>query len=79
MPRPVRELKAFEKVFLKSGEKKTVCFKLSGRDFAYYDDSLSQWVTENGTYTLEAALSSRDIRLSLPVEIKEQKQPVRSC
>ncbi len=77
LPRPVRELKAFEKVFLKSGEKKTVCFKLSGRDFAYYDDSLSQWVTENGTYTLEAAASSRDIRLSLPVEIKEQKQPVR--
>lgn len=77
LPRPVRELKAFEKISLKAGETKTVTFELSGRDFAYYDADLCRWVTENGVYTVEAAASSRDIRLSAAVEIKAQKQPVR--
>lgn len=77
LPRPVRELKGFEKVALKAGETKTVDFVLDGRDFAYYDADLRRWVTENGIYMVEAAASSRDIRLSVPVEIKAQKPPVR--
>lgn len=77
LPRPVRELKGFEKIELKRGETKTVSFELDSRDFAYYDADLCRWVTENGTYIVEAAASSRDIRVSTPVEIKMQKQPVR--
>jgi len=35
--RPVKELKAFQKIFLKAGETKTVSFSLSGKDLSFYD------------------------------------------
>ena len=53
LPRPVRELKAFKKIFLQPGEKKQVCFSLERRDFAYYDPKVKDWVIENGAYAIE--------------------------
>src|SRR6185503_9878525 len=38
--RPVRELKGFQKIFLKAGESKTVSFKLSADDLAFYNQQL---------------------------------------
>ncbi len=35
--RPVKELKGFQKIFLKAGETKTVSFVLSGKTLAFYD------------------------------------------
>lgn len=66
--RPVRELKGFQKVFLKPGEEKTVTMKLDARSFAYYDTSSSAWAIEPGTYVISAAASSRDIRLEERME-----------
>ena len=37
LPRPVKELKGFQKVSLQPGEEKEVCFTLKPRDLAYYD------------------------------------------
>lgn len=66
-PRPVRELKGFEKVELKPGESRKVTFVLTERDFAYYSLSSHQFVTDQDTYTVEIGASSRDIRLSKDV------------
>lgn len=37
---PVKELKGFEKIFLKKGETKTVSFKLSPNDLKFFDNEL---------------------------------------
>jgi beta-glucosidase len=56
-----KELKGFEKVFLKAGEEKKVTFVLSGRSFAYYNEKAAAWSVEGGTYTIAAGSSSRDL------------------
>ena len=63
VPRPIKELKKFEKIFLKAGEARTVTFKLSADDLAYYNICLHDWVAENGRYDVYVGSSSRDIRL----------------
>ena len=40
MARPVRELKGFERVHLKPGEKRTVSFNLSTNDLAFYNEQM---------------------------------------
>lgn len=60
--RPEKELKAFEKVFLKPGESKTVTLKLGADAFQYYDEAKKQWVLEPGKFQILVGGSSRDIR-----------------
>jgi len=43
LPRPVKELKRFAKVYLLPGEEKSISFNLHKRDFAYYDPADQQW------------------------------------
>ncbi len=62
--KPVRELKGFSKVCLEPNEEKEVTIALAARAFAYYDDAAKGWCVEAGEYTIEAAASSRDTRLS---------------
>ncbi|MBO7586912.1 MAG: glycoside hydrolase family 3 C-terminal domain-containing protein [Bacteroidales bacterium] len=64
---PERQLKAFEKVFLKKGETTTVTMMLSKSDFAILNEDL-QWVVEPGTVTLMVGSSSQDIRGEIIVE-----------
>jgi beta-glucosidase len=63
LPRPVRELKGFCKPELAPGESTVVVFELSGRDFAFYDESFGGWITESGDFEVQIGSSSRDIRL----------------
>ncbi len=60
--RPPKELKAFEKVFLASSERKTLSVSIPLTDLAYYNVLLEQWVVEPGCYSIMAAASSQDIR-----------------
>lgn len=62
--KPPKELKAFEKVFLNAGEKKTVHIQIPVSEIAYYNMSLHDWVVEDGVYDVHIAASSRDIRLT---------------
>ncbi len=70
--RPVKELRAFEKVNLKPGELKTVHFELNPRDFSYYDVHLSKWVCEVGDYQILVGSASDDIRVQGEVRIVER-------
>ena len=71
--RPVRELKGFGKLLLQPGETGTVTATLDSRAFAYWEDGLEDWHVEPGKYVIEAAASSRDIRLS--AEITAETKP----
>jgi len=64
LPRPVKELKGFQKVYLKAGETKTVSVALGQNAFAFYDPEKQSWIAEKGDFRILVGSSSRDIRLS---------------
>lgn len=70
--RAAQELKGFTKLTLAPGEVKTAIFTLTGRDFACWDANAHGWHVEAGAYELRAAASSRDIRLSVSVDVKAE-------
>ncbi len=60
--RPEKELKAFAKVQLEPGERKTVTLSLARDALAYYDDLPHEWVAEAGEFEVLVGASSQDIR-----------------
>lgn len=71
--RPVKELKGFGKVYVKSGEKGKVEVEIPVSSLAFYDDAARQWVVEDDTFTIHAAASSSDVRKSVNIKIKDRK------
>ncbi len=63
VPRPVKELKGFLKVYLKPKERTTIKLELSRRDLAFFDEKSNTWVVEDGDFEILIGSSSRDIRL----------------
>ncbi len=63
LPRPLKELKGFKKVFLQPGEKRKVSLVLDRSAFAHYDPDKKGWVADKGAYKILIGSSSRDIRL----------------
>ncbi|WP_310463006.1 glycoside hydrolase family 3 C-terminal domain-containing protein [Sphaerotilus sp.] len=77
--RPERELRAFAKVGLAPGETTTMRFALGRRDFAHYDLGLHDWAVHPGTFDIQVGGSSRDLPLSVSVEItasRARHQPI---
>ncbi len=64
-----KELKGFEKVFLKAGEEKEVTIELTKRSFAFYNTKINNWTALNGDYAILVGASSRDIRLTEGITI----------
>jgi len=62
LQRPEKELKAFAKVQLEPGERKTVTLSLARDALAYYDDLAHEWVAEAGEFEVFVGASSQDIR-----------------
>jgi beta-glucosidase len=58
--RPVKELKGFQKVFLKAGESKTLTFKLTATDLAFYNSDL-KFKSELGDFKVFVGTSSADV------------------
>jgi beta-glucosidase len=69
--RPEKELKAFAKVALEPGERKTVTLPLARESLAYFDDRSHEWVAEAGTFEVLVGTSSQDIRATAPFELTE--------
>lgn len=59
--RPVKELKAFQKVFLKAGESKTIEFRIGIDELKFYDYELNQ-VAEPGEFDVMIGGNSRDVQ-----------------
>jgi beta-glucosidase len=68
--RPVKELKAFERIFLEAGEKKTVTFHLPADCLAFYNKKMERKV-EPGIFKVMVGNSSADIRLEGKFEVTE--------
>ena len=58
VPRPVKELKGFAKVWLKPGEIKRVSLTLDRRAFSYYDVNKKDWNAEPGDFAILVGSSS---------------------
>lgn len=67
--RPVKELKAFKKIFLKRGETQTINMALDSNKFAFYDEVNKKWVLEPDKYVIYLASASDDIRGKTTIEI----------
>ncbi len=67
--RPVKELKGFQKIFLKAGERKQVTFILRSEDLAFYGIDM-QKKTEPGNFTLWVAQHSADNSNELNFSVK---------
>jgi beta-glucosidase len=70
LPRPVKELKDFQKTTLQPGERKTVSVKLTEEALKYYDPGKG-WVVEPGDFHVLIGASSADIRLSGTFQYRE--------
>lgn len=66
LPRPVKELKAFQKVFLQPGESREVVLTLDKRSLSFFHDRLQQWVAEDGEFEAKIGNSSGNIIRKLP-------------
>ncbi len=69
LPRPVKELKGFEKVRLAPGEQQEVTFTLTPRALSLYDPHLPGWVAEPGQFEVLVGASSQDVRLQQMIEL----------
>ena len=68
--RPEKELKGFNKTFLKPGETKKVSVRLGQEAFRMFDPMKHQWVVEPGEFTVFVGSSSADLRLDGKLEVK---------
>lgn len=69
VPRPLKELKGFEKVSLKKGETKHVSIQLDSEAFSYYDVEKKQFVVEAGEFDILVGGSSANLPLKATVKL----------
>ena len=65
---PISELRGFQRVHLKRGETRTVTVSLRREDLRYWSDSRQAFVIPEGLPEIMVGTSSRDIRLTWPLE-----------
>jgi beta-glucosidase len=65
-PRPVRELKGFQKVILQAGESRDLTFTISEKELGYYDTK-GNWLAEPGKFQLWI---SKDSASGVPVDFE---------
>ena len=70
LPRPVKELKGFQKIKLAPGESKEVSFTIEKDALSYFDDAQHAWVAEPGKFEAIIAASAADIKGVVPFELK---------
>jgi beta-glucosidase len=59
--RPVKELKGFEKIMLKAGERRIIEFTLDENDLKFYNAQLD-YVAEPGEFKVQIGLDSQDVQ-----------------
>ncbi|MBI9059824.1 MAG: glycoside hydrolase family 3 C-terminal domain-containing protein [Labilibaculum sp.] len=68
--RALKELKGFRKVSLDSGKEKQVEIEISVDDLAFYDESISDWNLEKGSYVIYVGNASDKIVQKHKINIK---------
>ncbi len=70
LPRPLKELKGFEKVYLNPGETKTVSISIDKTALSFFDDKKHDWVAEPGDFEALVGSSSSDIKSKIKFTLK---------
>ena len=70
LPRPVKELKGFQKLTLAPGEQRDITFTIDKSMLSYYDDSKGEWVMEPGRFEALIGASAGDIKSKVVFEVK---------
>lgn len=68
--RPLKELKAFQKVKLQPGETKTVSLTIDQQALSFYNETLSQWTAELGTFEALVGTASNQLPARCSFELK---------
>lgn len=68
--RPVQELKGFQRVNLKAGERKTIAIPLDAKRLAYWDISKNGWQVERDSIEVLFGTSSADIKLKQNLKVE---------
>lgn len=68
--RPEKELRKYEKVFLKAGESTVVNMTLLKEAFTYYSTNAHDFIVDPGTYNIMLGFSSRDIKAQKSIQIQ---------
>jgi beta-glucosidase len=68
--RPKRDLRGYQRVTLRPGERRTVEFSLGGSSLAYWDAQAHRWTVEDEPVRIEVGASSADIRLTKTIRMK---------
>lgn len=70
LPRPIKELKGFQKIKLAPGEEKTVTFTIDKEALSFFDDAQHAWIAEPGKFEAIIAASAADIKGVVPFDLK---------
>ena len=68
--RPNKELKGFQKVFLRKGESRTVEIPFDDKTFRFWNGKTGRWEIEGGEYLIMVGACVADIRLSGKITVE---------
>lgn len=71
-PRPIKELKAFQKVKLSPGESQTLTFSLNHQDFAFWHPEKQSWWVEEGKFEIFVGSASDKLFLKQAINIQSE-------
>ena len=66
---PIKELKGFRRIPLKSGESRVVDIELDKEQLRYWDAGLGQFIVPQGAFDIMVGASSKDIRLQTVINL----------
>ena len=66
---PIKELKGFRRIPLKSGESRVVEIELDKEQLRYWDAGLGRFIVPQGAFDIMVGASSKDIRLQTVINL----------
>ena len=73
--RPAKELKGFQKFFLKAGESRNVTIRLDDKAYRYWNSKTARFEIDGGAYEIQIGASCADIRLRGQVNVQGTGAP----
>lgn len=75
--RPKKQLKGFQRIHLKEGEERTLCFSIPMKELEYFNVVTGRMVLEAGRYEIQVGASSSEIRQRTWIEVDGEKIQTR--
>jgi beta-glucosidase len=69
VPRPIEELKGFQRISLRAGESRTVTMRLTAKSIAYWKDDAHSFFVEPGPLEVRVGSSSDNIKLRQTINV----------